>query len=121
MTIAVEKDVRGVLSAEREAKIKRALICAWQDWFEDSQRGMYSRWPRTRADMVFERIAARLQEELADDPNVRFHFQDETIKAVFDDQVVVRFNKADEDGFGHNISPQATIAFGQDQADWPRL
>jgi hypothetical protein len=121
MTIAVEEDVRGVLGPEREEKIERALARAWEDWFEDPRRSMYSRWPRTRANMVFERIAARLQEEFADDPQVQFHFQDETIKVVFDDSVLVRFKKADEDGFGCNITTQATIAFCEAQADLPGL
>jgi len=96
MAIPIEVEVRGVLHPDREAKIERAFMRAWQDWLDDPQRAMYSRWPRTRANMLFERIADRLQEEFADDPGVQFHFQDETIKVAFHDKVLARFKKADE-------------------------
>jgi hypothetical protein len=80
MAIPVEIEVRGVLRPDREAKIERAIMHAWQDWLDNPQRAMYSRWPRTRANMVFERIADRLQEEFSGDPSVQFHFEDETIR-----------------------------------------
>lgn len=121
MAVAIEGDVRAVLHPTREAKIARALTKAWQDWIDNPHRSLYSRWPRTRANMVFERIADRLQEEFADDLGVHFHFQDETIKVVFDDRIIVRFKKADEDGFGINIPTQATIAFCEAQAELPGL
>jgi hypothetical protein len=121
MAVPIESEVRGVLHPGREAKIERALMRAWQDWLDDPNRAMYSRWPRTRANMVFERIADHLQKELAGDPQVQFHFQDETIKVVFDDKVLARFKKADEDGFGINNPTQATIAFCEAQADLPGL
>jgi len=121
MAVPVETEVREVLHPAREAKIERAIMHAWQDWQDNPTRGMYGRWPRTRANMVFERIADRLQEEFMDDPNVQFHFQDETIKVAFDDRVLARFKKADENGFGINIPTQAVITFCEAQADLPGL
>lgn len=122
MAIPIEREVRGVVSPAREVKIAKAIALAWNDWYEDpKQRAQYGRWGRTRANMVFERMAARLQEVFADDLRVRFYFQDETIKVVFDDRLLVRFKKADEDGFGRNIPTQAAIAFCEPQADLPGL
>jgi hypothetical protein len=94
---------------------------AWKDWLDNPQRTMYSRWPRTRANMLFERIADRLQEEFADDPGCKFHFQDETIKVAFDDKVLARFKKADEEGFGKNVPTQAVMMFCEAQADLPGM
>jgi len=121
MAIPIEVEVRDVLHLDREAKIERAFMRAWQDWLDNPQRAMYSRWPRTRANMLFERIADRLQEEFADDPGVQFHFQDETIKAAFDDRVLARFKKADEEGFGKNVPTQAVMMFCEAQADLPGM
>jgi hypothetical protein len=120
MTVAVESDVRQTLYTEREVKIARAFRAAWADWLDDPRRHQY-RWARTRACIVFEHISARLQAEFADDPGVRFFFQDETIKIVFDDRVLVRCKKADDDGFGQNIPTQAAMTFCDAQGELPGL
>ena len=45
--------------------------------------------------MVFERLAIRLQEQFADEPEaVRFEYADETVKITFDDEIVARVKKA---------------------------
>ena len=48
-----EDDVKKVLTAERGAKLYRAIRQAWTDVQQDIAR--YPFWPRTRAGMVFER------------------------------------------------------------------
>lgn len=75
MPIAVEDEVRAVLSSKREEKIHKAFMNAWEDWDKNPEKSKYSRWPRTRATMVFERIAARLLEEFTGEPGVDFFFQ----------------------------------------------
>jgi len=67
--------------------------------------------------MVFERLAARLQEAFLDDPGVRFHFKDETIKIVFDDFIVARVKKANGFGLGENIVTGAVTQFVEAQPD----
>lgn len=121
MAVALEKDARAVLSPEREKLILRAFQTAWADVFNGPERSKYSRWKRTRANMVFERIAVRLLEAFASDPQVRFHFQDETIKIVFDDRLLVRCKKANEKGLGVNIQTQAVLAFTEAQGELPGL
>jgi hypothetical protein len=104
-----EDDVRAILGGLREAKLYRAICTAWQDLQQDRPR--YSIWPRTRANMMFERIAVRLQELFADDAGVHFVFADETIKIIFDDRLIVRCKKADDAGLGHNIPTMANDLF----------
>ena len=67
--------------------------------------------------MVFERLAARLQEAFEEDPGVRFYFKDETIKMVFDDLIVARVKKANGFGLGQNIETDAVAQFIKAQRD----
>jgi hypothetical protein len=96
-----EDDVRGTIAPVREARIYRAIHQAFGDYREDQAR--YSIWPRTRANMVFERLAVRLQEQFIDDSGVRFVFENETVKIVVDQKLLVRCKKADSSGLGHNV------------------
>lgn len=118
MTIAVEADVKAVIQPAREEKVVLAILQAWNDWLTCPVKSQYSRWPRTRANMVFERLADHLQKTFADDEGVNFYFQDETIKIVFDNKLLVRCKKADGSGFGSNVETQASLAF-ESQADLP--
>jgi hypothetical protein len=104
-----EDNVRRVLAPIREAKLYRAFKQAWDDVRAD--RARYPIWPRTRANMVFERLAIRLQEQFSDDPNVRFEFAAETVKITFDDDIVARVKKADNRGLGHNVETIANSLF----------
>jgi hypothetical protein len=104
-----EADVRAILDGLREAKLFRAIHAAWEDVRRDRPR--YSIWPRTRANMLFERMAVRLQEQFADDLGGRFIFADETVKIVFDQMLIVRCKKADKNGLGHNIPTMTNDLF----------
>jgi hypothetical protein len=117
MAVPAHDEARAIITPEREEKIVRAFSSAWTDWERCPDRGRYSRWPRTRANMVFERLAERLQEAFDDDAGVRFHFQDETIKVVFDDQIVARVKKANGLGLGQNIRTGAVAQFVEAQSD----
>jgi hypothetical protein len=117
MAIPTHDEARAIISPKREEKIVWAFSSAWSDWEGCPDRTRYSRWPRTRANMVFERLAERLQEALGDDDGVKFHFQDETIKVVFDDQIVARVKKANGLGLGQNIQTAAVTRFVEAQSD----
>jgi hypothetical protein len=99
--MTTEDDVRAILDGVRQAKLYRAIHAAWEDVQPD--RPKYPYWPRTRANMHFERMAARLQEQFADDPGVKFVFANETVKIIFDQKLMARCKKADNRGLGHNV------------------
>jgi hypothetical protein len=107
--MSTEDDARGVITPPREVKLYRAFTEAWGDVRKDLAR--YSIWPRTRANMMFERLAVRLQEVFIDDPDVRFEFANETVKIAFDDKIVARVKKADSRGLGHNVQTQTNDLF----------
>jgi hypothetical protein len=109
-----EDDTRRVVTLVREAKLSRAFSEAWKDVRKDL--GRYSIWARTRANMMFERLAVRLQEAFIDDPGVRFEFANETVKITFDDKIVARVKKADSRGLGHNVQTETNDLFC-DQSD----
>jgi len=102
-------EVRAVITPIREAKIYRAFRAAWDDYIQDRSR--YKIWPRTRANMVFERIAVRLQEQFADDPGMHFDFADETVKMTIDQRLLARCKKANGKGLGQNVPTQANDLF----------
>jgi hypothetical protein len=109
-----EDDTRRVITPSREAKLFRAVNEAWEDVRKDLSR--YSIWARTRACMMFERLAVRLQEAFIGDPGVRFEFANESVKIAFDDKIVARVKKADGRGLGHNVQTEINDLFC-DQAD----
>jgi hypothetical protein len=109
-----EDNTRRIITGPREAKLCKAFQEAWEDVRKDRPR--YSIWPRTRANMVFERLAVRLQEQFIDDPGVRFEFANETVKIIFDDKIVARVKKADSRGLGHNVQTETNDLFCE-QAD----
>jgi hypothetical protein len=119
MPTAKEDDVRRIIGPDREAKLCRAFDKAWEDVGADISK--YALWPRTRANMVFERLAVRLQQEFADDVRAAFCFHDETVKIVLDDTVLLRCKKANGQGFGQNIPTQANLAFCEGQIELPGL
>jgi hypothetical protein len=104
-----EGDVRGIITPIREAKIYRAFQQAWAD--SAQVRARYPRWPRTRANMIFERLAIRLQEQFIDDPGIHFTFHDETVKIIADQRLMARCKKADSRGLGHNVPTEANDLF----------
>ncbi len=119
MPTANQDDVRRVIGPEREAKLCRAFQKAWEDVAADISK--YSRWPRTRANMMFERLAVRLQDEFADDLNVSFYFHDETVKMVLDDKILARCKKANEQGLERVFTPQRTwhsLKLNMNCPDW---
>ena len=107
--MASEEDVRSILTPIREGKIYRAFRNAWADYRKD--RARYSRWLRTRANMVFERLAEHLQTQFTDDPGIHFTFHDETVKIVADQKLLARCKKANGRGLGQNVPTHANDLF----------
>ncbi len=121
MSVPTYDEARRLLNPDREGRLFRAILTAWDDWHDCPARGDYSRWPRTRANMVFERVAARLQEEFGSDTGVQCVFMDETIKVVIEDSIVLRVKKANALGLGQNIQTQAVLDFVDAQPDLPGM
>jgi hypothetical protein len=104
-----ESEVREIITPVRAAKIYRAFKAAWADYMADRVR--YSRWPRTRANMVFERMAFHLQDQFSDDPGMHFSFHDETVKLIIDQRLLARCKKANDRGLGANVPTHANDLF----------
>ena len=117
MPVADQNEVQATISPERERKISRAFQGAWTDFQADKSK--YGIWARTRANMMFERLAVRLQEQFAEDSNVRFFFGEETVKITFDNLVVARCKKANDRGLGQNVLTQAVLTFCEAQQEIP--
>ena len=112
MPVAKEGDVRRILGGGREAKIWRGVDRAWKDVSADI--GRYSIWPRSRAIMMFERLAVRFQDHFHRSQTER---TDETVKMIFDELVLARCKKANDRGLGQNIETQANMSFCEAQDD----
>lgn len=121
MATAIESVVRSVLNPVREEKFNRAYIQAWNDWWGNGDRAKLSRWPRTRANTLFEYLANHLIEEFADDSGSRFIFQRESFQLTLDEKLVIRFKKNNGSGVGSNIGTQAELTFGELQTDLPGM
>jgi hypothetical protein len=114
-----ESEVREIITPVRAAKIYRAFKAAWADYMADRVR--YSRWPRTRANMVFERLAFHLQDQFSDDPGINFSFHDETVKLVIDQKLLARCKKANDRGLGVNVPTLANDLFCEQMSLVPDL
>jgi hypothetical protein len=104
-----EQTAREIITTERATAIHKSFHQAWNDVRKDRSR--YAIWNRTRANMVFERLAVRLQENFANDNGVSFSFANETVRALFDDKINARCKKADDRGLGHNVPTVANDLF----------
>lgn len=103
MATAIESEVRLILTSEREERINRAYSLAWSDWWDNNERSRISRWPRTRATIYFEYLANRLIYEFSQDSGAQFIFQRESFKLILDDQLILRFKKANNIGYNKEI------------------
>ncbi|MCA9471615.1 MAG: hypothetical protein MRJ96_08510 [Nitrospirales bacterium] len=119
MAIVDEIEVRSILTSERETKINRSYKMAWIDWWSSDKRQELSRWPRTRANNLFEYLSNHLIDEFSDDPEARFIFERETFKLIIQERLVIRFKKSNSHGVGSNISTQTEMDFRDLETDLP--
>ena len=121
MANPTESEVRKIITPQREGKVDRAYSRAVADWVESPDRSKISRWPRTRANVIFEYLANHLTEEFESDQNARFEWGDETFRLIFDEKLLIRFKKATKNGVGSSIPTQAEIDFCNPQLDLPGM
>lgn len=118
MAIAKETEVRAILTSDREKKIREAYRSAWADWWTSDDRQKLSRWPRTRANNIFEYLATHLISEFQSDKEARFICERETFKLLLEERLLIRFKKSNSNGVGSNIGTLAELDFCDPQVDW---
>lgn len=111
MAVAVLEQVQPVLAAFAD-RLRSVLDRAMGDWLKTPDRGRY-RYPRTRANIIFDHIArhAILEFDGDGDGDVKALTETRSIKFLFHDAVVARFKKGNARGVGSNIHTQAVMDF----------
>lgn len=110
--------VRSNLSAYEEVLFE-AVHGGWEDWRDLQLGGRLQFSSRSRACLVYDFSAQRLQASLAGDRSVYPVVRDETVKFVFGGAVILRIKKANDRGLGVNIMTQATMDFIDGQLTIP--
>jgi hypothetical protein len=120
MAAAVEAEVKDALKGF-EAQILGAVRRAWSDdWMKSPHRAQI-RYPRTRANLMYDFMVHRAIAAFDGNRDVHVIHQDETAKFLFRQKVLVRLKKGDENFLGSNIGTQAVLAFTDPQASIPGL
>ncbi len=107
-------------------QISGIVIRAFAEWVEvadcRTNKGfspvLYS---RTIANYVFDAIAREALAEFNSERRVRVIEESQTVKFCFDEVVLVRFKKANDDGIGQNIPTQAALNFTNPQETLPGI
>lgn len=68
-------------------------------------------YPRTIQNFVFDAVVRRALAEFDGDPEIRILLETQTVKLFFDDVVLARFKKGDEDNLGQNQPTNAVRNF----------
>lgn len=124
MAIPTEWRVRKILTPEREAMIDRCYVRALNDWMNSQDRPKLSRWHRTRAVNLFEYLTNHLVAEFEPDSGAKFIWATETFKLILDNELIIRFKKANRNGVGSNIETNAELNFCDPQMEipgWPEV
>jgi len=111
-----QDEVRAILG-EYEERLERALRAAWDDWLSVPQRSRFR--ARTRANLVFDFICLRINEEFDGVAGVRIINSSATMKLLFRDRLLIRFKKANRYGLGANIQTQMVLSFINPQLRFP--
>lgn len=124
MALPIEWRVRQILTPEREAMIDRCYARALNDWMNSPDRPKLSRWQRTRANNLFEYLTNHLVVEFESDSGATFIWATETFKLILDNELIIRFKKANRNGVGSNIGTNAELIFCDPQMEipgWPEV
>lgn len=113
-----QEQVRIILTGF-ELRIRSILDRAWADWLEMPKKGVLS--ARSRASIVFDFIKRYAIDEFDGDADIHVILEGQTVKFLFQDQVLVRFKKANSKGIGSNIETQAVLEFVDPQLKIPAL
>jgi hypothetical protein len=120
----MEWHVRQILTPEREAIIDHCYVRALNDWMNSPDRSKLSRWQRTRANNLFEYLTNHLVVEFESDSGAKFIWATETFKLILDNELIIRFKKANRNGVGSNIGTNAELNFCDPQMEipgWPEV
>ena len=109
MYVPNKEEVEGVLKPI-ESDLFKIVHGAWQDWLQSSEMGR-ARFPRTRANIVWDRMIDRALEVLPSKPGVRFTYHHQTVSFIVDDKVLFRFKKGDGKGLSRNFPTQLALAY----------
>jgi hypothetical protein len=109
MGIPLEENVLKVLKyIERD--LYDIVTGAWQDWLKCSEFGR-TRFSRTRANIVWERMIDRAYQVFSGDKRIDFIERNNTVFFVVDNRILFRFKKGDFSGLSHNYPTQTAIDF----------
>ncbi len=111
MTIAVQEAVEPIIAAfavRLRAVFDRAMI----DWTNTPNRGLFI-YPRTRANIIFDHIIRHALAEFDGDGDetVKALHEAQSVKFMFNNSVVARFKKGNENGVGSNIETTSFLDF----------
>ena len=109
MIVPNKDEVKSVLKPV-ESDLFKIVHGAWQDWLQSSEVERV-RFPRTRANIVWDRMIDRALEVLPSKPGIRIMYHYQTVSFVVDDKVLFRFKKGDEKGLSRNFPTQLALAY----------
>ncbi len=109
MATPTKEDVLNVLQ-DVEYDLYNIVTGAWRDWLECSEFGR-TRFSRTRANIVWERMIDRAYQALTGFPNIEFIERNNTVYFVVNSRVLFRFKKGDIAGLSNNYPTQTALDF----------
>jgi hypothetical protein len=83
------------------SRMARIVLDAWDDWKQKSHE-IGSRFARTSANVVFERIIARAIPEFDSMPGMYIKTGHQTVHFLYQSAVLFRFKRGDENGLSRN-------------------
>jgi len=99
-----------------EATLKKIILNAWEEW-KVSPEYPRTRYKRTQACVVFERIVEGALEHLSFDARIHIEEKHESVTFLVDDTVLFRFKKANEQGMSSNYPTQLAMAYHDHEQD----
>ena len=95
--------------------ISHSVLRGWDDWLVSTECAR-SRYPRTRACIVWERIISHARHRLAQHSRIHAVERHESVSFFFHDRILLRFKKGDAAGFSRNVSTQMALKYHDPQA-----
>lgn len=102
--------------APYEARFIQIIMDAWSQ-YRLFQRNHSLRFPRSRANVIWDWIAQGALEEFSGVDGISVTETDQTVWFRLSEAVVFRFKKADADGYSRNFPTQSALAFVDPQQD----
>ena len=110
MSLPNKEEVKNHLS-KIESDIYHIVSGAWEDWI-DSTESKRARFPRTRANIIWDRMIDRALDFAARFPGIKvINHQNQTMSFVINNSVLFRFKKGNSKGLSQNYPTQLALAF----------